>query len=681
MPKKVFFSFAGTGDTAVNMSALHEQKPFGENVIRIYFNGCQDSKIGGAPPGIGYLAPDLNVVASKLRTCFTESGELSLAALKKQFGSSIIIKGTDAELDRVAIDDIHLQGFSRGAVTTFAAARHLDDLNIPISLIAEDPVPGNTKYHAVKSSSEFYKNRDLRACRNLRHAEVILGVYDKKVNPLHNKYFRQMAPLFSADCRHFIYTVPKTHHVEFSRKAGNHVFDYCTNMGLTTRALAYDEMSDRMFYMPKIFQQKFHAGVVGRLQLSSRYKHALFREVSRSRDTLTMDGAVKIGQALYALDRAPHFPDKDQLYRKITELTSNEGKALREFTIEFENILQYFFSKDEPAALDDVRKEIYRLVNQYPCETADHHQKQALMENILKSIETLKGNIPAKQFAALQASMMHFMKENVIFHLDLARYLDETETYKATPCRVIDDVNPFADIKSARSAEELATILYHMSERSRAAAYEDIAPLLSSLVKDANQLADILRFLPPTKIEQALKKSEIKGLIKNLEDVNVVMEKLFTYAQRKQVFQAMLDTLKTPSFEEAGHLMQYLSTDKCRIFLTNVPFDSFHAESSDDVLRFFEKLNTKQINAILPLIEKQLTDYVKDKMEPTARATLCSYLTNKIEGESNAGLLTKVFSEVHQRKQLQHELKAKISDIRSELLDDTADRSSISHGA
>ncbi|AHE67040.1 hypothetical protein [Legionella oakridgensis] len=690
MPRKVFFSFAGTGDTADNISNFHERKPFGENVIRIYFNGCQDSKIGGGSPGIGYIAPDLDVVASKLRTCFTESGELSLETLKRQFGSSIIIKGAEADLDRVAIDDIHLQGFSRGAVTTFATARHLDDLNIPISLIAADPVPGNTKAYALKPSSEFYKNRDLRGCKNLRHAEVILGTYDKEVNPLHNTYFRQMAPLFSTDCQHFIYTVPKTHHLEFSRKAENHVFDYCTKMGLTTHALEYDETLDRMFYTPKILQQKFHVSVAGRTQLSLRYKQALFREVSKSRATLTMDEMVKAGQALYALNRSSDFPGKDTLCGKITENRSTEGKALREFIVEFENILQYFFHDNEKIApvLDNIRQDIYQLINQYSCETANHHQKQALIDNILKSLESLKGNIPARQYTAFYVSMAHFMKENVMTHPELVHYLDETETYHETPCRTITSANPFADIKYATSAEELATILYHMSERSRAAAYDDLTPLLPRLVTNANQLGDILRFLPSDKIKDALNMPHITALINNIEDANLIMGKLFTNGQRNQVFQSILATFRdrlkdSPlSFEAVGNLMQFLSADKCRVFFTTVPFASIHATSNSDVLKFFEKLTTKQLNAILPLIAKQLTDYIKDKMEPTARTALEEHLTGKMTGESNLRLLSKIFPERHPPTPSQHELKAKITIARSEMLDCTLESSSIaSHGA
>ncbi|BCA95726.1 hypothetical protein TUM19329_20870 [Legionella antarctica] len=230
MGKKILFVFSGTGDKAKDVKWSYDQQTFKDDVVRVYFNGCQDFSIGGKTPGVGYLSPNLDVVSSKLRDCFNIKGELSFSKLKRKFGNSIIIEGVNS--DDAPVDSINLAGFSRGAVTTFAAARHLDDLNIPIALFAEDPVPGNSKQNAKKKGTEFYKNHDLRDCKNLHQADVILGVYKKNVDPLHNKFYRQMAPLFSEQCNASISTLPKTYHLKFSLKSLNHKVDYLEKSGL-----------------------------------------------------------------------------------------------------------------------------------------------------------------------------------------------------------------------------------------------------------------------------------------------------------------------------------------------------------------------------------------------------------------------------------------------------------------
>src|SRR5690606_1184710 len=136
-----------------------------------------------------------DVVAEKIRRSFGTDGELFLMDLKREFGNAILIE-PDTVNESEKVDDISLSGFSRGAITTFAAVRHLNDLGIPISLFAEDPVSGNSREVTSYQHTEFYKNHDLRAYTNLKHANVLVGAYKKNVNIVHNNYFRQMVPLF-----------------------------------------------------------------------------------------------------------------------------------------------------------------------------------------------------------------------------------------------------------------------------------------------------------------------------------------------------------------------------------------------------------------------------------------------------------------------------------------------------
>jgi len=165
--KKIFFSFAGTGGTAEQeQNNLERFKAFDDDVVRVYFNGCQDRRIGG---GIlsGWISPDLDVVATGVRQAFDTSDtgptQISLKALKERFGDAIRIEPETAlEDDKHQVESISLNGFSRGAVTTFACVRALDNLKIPMSLYAQDPVPGNSKADTARDSLPRERFRDFQ---------------------------------------------------------------------------------------------------------------------------------------------------------------------------------------------------------------------------------------------------------------------------------------------------------------------------------------------------------------------------------------------------------------------------------------------------------------------------------------------------------------------------------------
>ena len=443
--KKVLMIFSGT---RISVKSLHDFDKtrsvdyfkknhvnlFEDNVVRIYFSGCEHTKMGGRQIG-GSISPNLDVGSARLRGCFNTQGELSLVKLKKEFGDAVIIEGGSAE--SIEVEDITLSGFSRGAVATFAAARHLDDLNIPISLFAEDPVPGDSKSAAKDIGSEFFKNQDLRACKNLIHAEVILGLYKKNVNPIHNKYFRQMAPLFNPHCNLTISTVPKTYHNKFSVFSLNHEEIFLYGRGIFHGFTHYSLADSPKFYVPKIFQQKFHIGTVERTQLSRLYKEFLLQEIRGSHPKICAEGSVKQGQALYALYNAPQFPSKILLINRVIGDTSIAGKALREFIVEFENINQYVFRKtpaDKLApALNTFRGAVYELIASYHGSGATYQQKQDLRDKIIQCLPLLSSEIPGNRYREINELMHAFLDNNVIFHPDLTQYIDETETYATGP--------------------------------------------------------------------------------------------------------------------------------------------------------------------------------------------------------------------------------------------------------
>ncbi len=342
MPKKILFVFAGTGDNAENMEKEFEKPTMGEfpeDVIRVYFNGCQDKKIGGQPGGLlGQVFPDLDVVGSKTRACFNQQGELSLSELKNQFGKSIIIRPDTTE-PTVEVESINLTGFSRGAVTTFSVARHLNDVGKPISLFAMDPVPGESKDMAKKEDSQFYKNHDLRACTNLKHAEVVLGTYANNINLFHNSYFKQMVPHFNEQCNAAVYRVPKTHHMDWSAKADNQQIDFLAAMGLKRNIRHYVDAKDKMHFVPKVLAQKLHIGNAENIVLLPLYKEKLLEELSKKYSD-AKNFNVKTALSLHALEHAPDSPAKITLVQKVISDKTTTGKALREFITEFENINQ-----------------------------------------------------------------------------------------------------------------------------------------------------------------------------------------------------------------------------------------------------------------------------------------------------------------------------------------------------
>ena len=137
---KVIFVFAGTAGTAKNLANVYERYIYKNDVVRVYFNGCQDKAVGGL---FGLLSPNLDIAGANVRGCFDDEGRLSIDALRETFGPSVLIFPTKTE-GAVPVESISLVGFSRGAVTTFSSARHLDDLEKPIQIFAEDPVPGET---------------------------------------------------------------------------------------------------------------------------------------------------------------------------------------------------------------------------------------------------------------------------------------------------------------------------------------------------------------------------------------------------------------------------------------------------------------------------------------------------------------------------------------------------------
>jgi hypothetical protein len=177
---------------------------FDKDVIRIYIKGCHNERVGK-----GFLFPDLDIAANNVRRAF-EKNQLDLGKLKENFGDGLYeIYGWSSEKE---VDSITLEGFSRGAVTTFATAKKLDDLDIPMHIIANQPVPGETGIAKLL----YWKYFDLRGCKNIRSAHTFLGSYNLEQGFLHNYFFRQMVAKFKSDIEAQEILFPHQNHLQSS---------------------------------------------------------------------------------------------------------------------------------------------------------------------------------------------------------------------------------------------------------------------------------------------------------------------------------------------------------------------------------------------------------------------------------------------------------------------------------
>ncbi len=573
MTKKLLLFFAGTGINATNVCDETEKEIFKPDVIRVYFNGCQDDNIGGRWMLPGYLNPDLDVVTEKIHTSFFKNDgatQLNLSELKTQFGSSIIIRTAQGlEEQVVAIEDITLTGFSRGAVTTFACAKKLDNLGTPISIFAEDPVPGESRLATSKEDSLYQKNIDLSGCLNIKHIEVLLGTYSKHNSSYENKWYRQMAPKFPANAMSaHIYMVPKASHTEVNNRAKKHISSFFNTQKLTFYSRNFRESRDRTFAIPKVEQQKFHYGVVGRTEYLPAYKESVLKALKDKYDVhtpcpLQEDSKFKSVQALLALHNADLDKDTfDSLSKTVLEDT-DKGKGLREFIIEFDSIIQYSKARDTTANLTTIQRETFKKIDEFlSFKNPARKVQEEFIALVQKLIQDEKQSLPSVVYRKLDELTTLLLKENTLVHSHLVKLIygdDETclhneNTGKQMPLDV-----------EVKNTIQLAKKLYHSSTNQRPHVFDKEKTLLTELIRNASELAAIASFLPPAQIEEALEL--VSDKVTSMKDVLLLIKTLPTYEQRKIIFKTYINKLNDmnppPTSIEIAILMDYLSEKKC----------------------------------------------------------------------------------------------------------------------
>ena len=575
--RSVTFFFSGTGENASDIKDLYEKYKFDDQSIRIYFNGCQDNRIGGLRLGLGYISPDLDYVAKKIRACFTDSGELSLDQLAEQFGDAIVIqpniKPQEPPLTTpsptLSISEINLVGFSRGAVSTFSTARHLDDLKIPMKILAIDPVPGETRAQAKGEGTLYQKNYNLTQCKHLKQAEVMLGSYMNSISMLYNKYFRQMAPICGRQTAYHVFLTPKIYHREPSDICTKHIEAFLKKKTLSDFHKL--KFYDNLYTPPKIIQQHVHnhADIIRLAEFSPLYKLIIFDKIQKKHPTITVETPFKIAQALLALytyKQSAH--DLEELFNIIQHDKTNKGKATREYIIEFNNILLFTqdfkrLTPDIKLKLDSFSHTVFTIVNQYSqLDSPSITNKEKLQTDILAQIELLNDVIPAESFKFLKETTILFLKHNALLHLNLAQFLTEDETFRESS-QSMKDQQPLSP------AMDIARQLFLSTQTERDMIYQQLQMNIPIDIKTLNfdELAEIIQFFSASQITEMLSQPSILSKIDNLERVNKLMGYMPTWEHRKALYKGIATKLEYHVTSIDIHLIElikYLSINKCK---------------------------------------------------------------------------------------------------------------------
>ena len=434
MSTKILFILGGTGVKAKTLKSIYEPDSsdesftddamiFNKDVCVVYFAGCQEKAMGGSSlKYYNVINPNLDQFGEKIRSCFVESQdgtEFKLDLLEKLFKDNIIINRPVEDLDInwqnsiiesagankssekqnivTNITEIAMIGYSRGAVTAFTLVRYLDQLGIPMSIFAEDPVPGELVSTSNKGSprSLFSSNFSLVECKNLVYAEIIIGAYTKEHNirsilnnrwigmqMLEPKFFKQCIPQISPEtCNLRVYTLPRSSHHLAGSVSNEHMKDFfrkreilqskeavnsrnspAQNLAETNRinenivqnhsgensyqiesVPKEDTMEnvmqklnkwDEKFLVPKIKRQRLLPGVNVNLSISEFYKQAIYNYCACLLWEAPLDPTnFKITQAQYALFQI--VDRTEPIFLKLVRAVSNDISILATALREF----------------------------------------------------------------------------------------------------------------------------------------------------------------------------------------------------------------------------------------------------------------------------------------------------------------------------------------------------------
>ena len=431
---KIVFCFAGTGDEGDDYaSSLERYNSFEPDVIRVYMRGCQHDKVGG-----GFLFPDLDIVSNSIRNAFNKDDQtIDLEKLKEMMGDGICLIEGPKYLSTHKITDIGLQGFSRGAVTTFAVAKKLDDLNIPMDIIANQPVPGQIAENSP--GSLFSKYHDLTKCQNIRSATTFLASHNLENGVIHNSFFQQMAAKFPSTTQANTYIMPHQAHLEWFRHwiIPVHINRQFTQAGYSqarwehsASVLKNQYQEKDVYFTPKEFSQK----VFG-IDLATVSKDPVYLEMIQEKaKSLLNDSSIQLSDeqasAIVAISRVNSLTQEQQSQQMNLVIQDNEaGKTFTQIINKTHDVVEYLshVTRDDPKNKsvksllieehsDAYKKEIYSKSFDYLSKPAPKDEDK---KTFLKGINQADKEFEGKALNVDRGIMRKAMKiiANTILHV------------------------------------------------------------------------------------------------------------------------------------------------------------------------------------------------------------------------------------------------------------------------
>ncbi|MDF1684668.1 MAG: hypothetical protein P1U36_08440 [Legionellaceae bacterium] len=350
-----------------------------------------------------------------------------------------------------------------------------------------------------------------------------------------------------------------------------------------------DPNKERLYAIPKVLQQKFHLGTVGRTSILPRYKKKIRGQLEKLTKHNEENTSFKQGEANLALySRYASAAEIPQELTKTNTDTSPKGAAVRDFIVETHAIMKFSLEKKPSMlerlikyALGDRFEETYSDKNiQKYTETSDNYLKKVdqllinlttkdkpslddykqFENNVLKELSGLKNTIPSGSFKVALASTQLYLKEAPLTHPGLTQFLDESETFSSSqPERPAHAVALDAQ---AETAEQLAFKLYVSSGKERKNIFKAYQSALPSLIKNVQDLANIAQFTTTKALGTMLAQQTILDKITSVDDVCHMMEQLPSYEHRKVLFKALDLQKLNPTDKQTKDLNQYLSPHK-----------------------------------------------------------------------------------------------------------------------
>lgn len=608
---KVVMGFAGTGASKEHPQIYGETEgSMSDTVVRIYFSGCQDKRIGGAQYLHGIINPNLDTVPNAIMPAFTcttkeEEGEkkvlLSLVTLKTLFGDAIDIFPQPIQDEEIEVDSFVLHGFSRGAVTTFAMARKLNELNIPMDLYAQDPVSGDSHENTANESSEFFKNKDLSQCHNLKSAEITVGTYQKNKGGtyLDNTFYRQMIPIFSKKTDLKIYSTPKTAHLGYSPLERKNFQKFLISMSVQNKRVLYTSQSPlRLYPVPRVLQQRNHIGTMGRVEFLPDYKNKIQKTLNDRDDIVQVSDKTDLKSAQMLMALIARYP-KGEIPEELLTLRENKNQASKDFIVEVHAIITSYFDEIPPpkkplrltnptepqkkAFNTQMKSYAFNLNKNKETVTACLKKTDALLisfltlkkpvsidekktfsNEIIKALEGLKTVNSAFHKKAI-TSVTSYLKEASIIQPALEQYLEQSETLGKSVTKT-DENGEFIhkealDKMHPKNITELTSRLYHTSTKIRAYVYQANKALLPQ-IETPKDVADLALFSTTSQFKALLANSN--DVIKDFDSLFEIITQLPAKTHRKILceFPQALSILSFATPEQILSLTTYLPSQE-----------------------------------------------------------------------------------------------------------------------